>query len=220
VKSLEEKAKSAKKIHNATVIETSYARLSSPLDGVVAKRYQEPGDLAVPGKPIIRVEGVAPFKIIVQVAQTEVALLKKGGRVVLTDGKRMMEAAISRIYPAVSGSALGIVEIDVPKRPFGVPSGGTVGMEVVTGKTEHGVIIPLNALLENQRGSFVFKVEGGKIKIAAVQVLGKNNDYASVTGEIKRGDVLAVGDEGKLLRLNDGMAVLPQKRPESPGMKK
>ena len=113
--------------------------------------------------------------------------MKKGGRVVLTDGKRRMEAAVSRVYPAVGGSAaLGTVEIDIPGRPFGLPSGATVGVDVVTGKTEPGVVVPLNALLENQRGSFVFKVEGGKIKVAAVRVLGKNNDYATVTGEIKR----------------------------------
>ena len=220
VKSLEEKVKSAKRIHNAAMIETSYTQISSPLDGVVAKRYQEPGDLAVPGKPIIRIEGVSPFKAVVQVAQTEVGLMKRGSRVVLTDGKRTMEAAVSRVYPAVGGSALGTVEMDIPGRPFGLPSGATVGVDVVTGKTEPGVVVPLNALLENQRGSFVFKVEGGKIKVAAVQVLGKNNDYATVTGELKGGNALAVGDEGKLLRLNDGMAVLPQKRTEGPGVKK
>lgn len=217
LKSLEEKVKSLRKIYNASSIETSYARLVSPLDGVVARRYQEPGDLAVPGKPVVRVEGVSQFKVVVHVAQAEMGLIKKGGQVILSDGKNRMETTIARVYPAVSGSALGTLEMDMPKRPFGVPSGATVGADVVTGKTEPGSVIPINALLENRLGSFAYKIEVNKIRVIKVRVLGKNNDYATVTGEIKAGDIIAVGDEGKLMRLNDNMAVLPQKQAYGPG---
>lgn len=217
LKSLEEKVKSLRKIYNASSVETSYARLASPLDGVVARRYQEPGDLAVPGKPVVRVEGVSQFKVVVQVAQAEVGLMKRGGQVMLSDGKNRMETTITRIYPAVGGSALGTIEMDMPKRPFDVPSGATVGADVVTGKTERGIVIPLNALLENRLGSFAYKIEGNKIKVITVSVLGKNNDYAAVSGEVKAGDVVAIGDEGKLMRLNDGMAVLSQKQADGPG---
>jgi RND family efflux transporter MFP subunit len=214
--SLEEKVKSLRKIYNASVVETSYARLGSPFDGVVAKRFQEPGDLAVPGKPVVRIEGPSQCKIVVQIAQSEMELMKKGGPVVLADGKNKMEAMISRVYPAVGGSALGIIEIDRSNRPFGLPSGAGVGVDVVTGKTAAGVVVPLRALLENQRGSFVYKVEGDKIKVIKVRVLGKNNDYATITGEIKGGEVVAVGDEGKLLRLDNGMVIRPQKQTGGP----
>lgn len=217
LKSLEEKVKSLTKIYNASSVETSYARLASPLDGVVARRYQEPGDLAVPGKAIVRVEGVSQFKVVVQVSQAEMGLMKRGGTVVLSDGNVRMETTISRVYPAVGGSALGTIEVDVSKRPFGLPSGATVGANVVTGKTEPGLVIPLNTLLENRLGSFAYKVEGNKIKVIKVRVLGKNNDYAAVTGEMKASDMVAVGDEGKLMRLNDGMGVMPQKQADSPG---
>jgi RND family efflux transporter MFP subunit len=210
--SLEEKVKSLRKIYNASAVETSYARLTSPLDGVVAKRFQEPGELAVPGKPVVRIEGLSQCKVVVQVAQAEMELMKRGGPVVLADGNNKMEAVISRVYPAVSSSALGTIEIDRAKHPFSVPAGASVGVDVGTGKTDAGVIIPLRALLENQSGSFVYNVEGDKIKVTKVGVLGKNNDYAAVTGDIKAGDAVAVGDEGKLMRLNQGMAVKPQKQ--------
>jgi len=216
LKSLEEKVKSLRKIYNASSIETSYARLNSPLDGVVARRYQEPGDLAVPGKPVVRIEGLSQCKVIVQVAQAEMGRMKRGGPVVFSDGQNKMEAVISRVYPAVGVGALGIVEIDRSNRPFGLPSGATVGVDVVTGKPAAGVVIPLRALLENQRGSFVYKVEGDKIKVTKVRILGKNNDYAVVTGVIKADDVVAVGDEGKLMRLNEGMAVKLQKQAVGP----
>jgi RND family efflux transporter MFP subunit len=210
--SLEEKVKSLRKIYNASAVETSYARLDSPLNGVVAKRYQEPGDLAVPGKPVVKIEGPSQCKIVVQVAQSEMGLMKKGGPVLLLDGKNRIEAVISRVYPAVGGNALGIIEIDRPSHPFELPSGASVGVDVVVGKTAPGVVVPLQALLENRRGSFVYKVEGDRIKVIMVRILGKNNDYATITGEIKGGEVVAVGDEGKLLSLDNGMAIRPQKQ--------
>jgi RND family efflux transporter MFP subunit len=212
VRSLEEKAKELKNMYSAASVETSYARLYSPIDGVVAKRDQEPGDLAVPGKPVVRVECVTQSKVVAQIPQAEMRLMKKGGVVVLSDGmNKMDDAKISRVYPAVSIAALGTIEIDLPARPFGIPSGGSVGVDVVTGKTESGVVAPLNALLENERGSFLYAVEAGKVKVLKVQVLGKNNESVVIRGDIRGGGMVAVGDEGKLLRLSDGMAVLPQK---------
>ncbi len=211
VKSLEEKIKALKNVYQAATIETSYAQLNSPLDGVIAKRLQEPGDLAVPGRPVLRVEGLSAFKVVVQVPQVDLSLMKKGGRAILADGQKKMDAPISRVYPAVTAGTMGTIEIDVLQRPFGVPSGGSVGVDVTTGKTDRGITVPLNALLENQKGTFIYQIENGRAKIIAVQVLGKNSETASTKGDIKNGDTVILGDEGKLVRIVDGMSVVPQK---------
>ncbi|MDA8088029.1 MAG: efflux RND transporter periplasmic adaptor subunit [Nitrospiraceae bacterium] len=211
VKSLQDKIKALKNIYRAAAVETSYARLRSPIDGIVAKRLEEPGDLAVPGKPVLKVECTSGFKVVVQIPQTEMPLMKKGGRVILYDGNTRLErsaATISRVYPAVDVGTLGTIEIDVPSRPFDVPSGGTVNVDVITGRIARDVIIPLNALLEDRSGSFVYRIDGGKIRVLRVHVAGKNGEYAALDGSLKNGDMVATGDEGKLLRLSDGMAVV------------
>lgn len=210
VKDLENKIAALKSLRRAASVELSYTRLCSTIDGVVAKRLAEPGDLAVPGKPVVRVEGISPFKILVQIPETDMPLMKRGGKVVLSNGRDRMEAVITRVYPAVGTGTLGTIEIDLAKRPFGVPSGGTAGVDVITGRPA-GVIIPLTALLEDKSGSFVCRIDQGRIKVLKVQVLGKNAGYAVVRGGLKAGDMVAVGDEGKLMRLSDGMAVVPQR---------
>ena len=211
VKSLEEKVKALKNVYQAATIETSYAQLNSPLDGVVVKRLQEPGDLAVPGRPVLRVEGLSAFKVVVQVPQVDMPLMKKGGRAILTDGQKKADALISRVYPAITTGTMGTIEIDLRARPYGIPSGGSVGVDVTTGKTERGTTVPLNALLENQKGSFIYKVENGKAIIISVQVTGKASETASVKGNINNGDLVILGDEGKLLRIAEGMSVVLQK---------
>ncbi|HLA28801.1 MAG TPA: efflux RND transporter periplasmic adaptor subunit [Syntrophales bacterium] len=211
VKSLEEKIKALKNVYQAAAFETSYAQISSPLDGIIAKRLQEPGDLAVPGRPVLRVEGLSAFKVVVQIPQVDMSLMKKGSQVTLSDGQGKISAVVSRVYPAVAVGMMGTIEIAMRKRPFGVPSGGSVGVDVTTGKTDRGIIVPLNALLENQKGSFIYTIENSRAKIIFVQVLGKNCEAASVRGDIKNGEMVVLGDEGKLLRIADGMSVAPQK---------
>ncbi len=211
VKSLEEKIKALGNIYQAATVETSYAQLNSPLDGVIAKRLQEPGDLAVPGRPVLRVEGLSAFKVVVHIPQVDMLLIKKGGRATLIDGQKKKHALISRIHPAMAAGTLGTIELDVRDRPFNIPSGGSVGVDVTTGTIDQGIIIPLNALLEHQKGSFVYKVENGKAKVVSVQVMGKNGEAAVVKGDIKKGEMVILGDEGKLLRIADGMPVTLQK---------
>ncbi|MGB9712102.1 MAG: efflux RND transporter periplasmic adaptor subunit [Dissulfurimicrobium sp.] len=211
VKSLEDNINALQNIQRAQAVETSYAVLSSPMDGVVAKRLAEPGDLAVPGRSIVRVEGTDRFKLVVQIPETEMPLMKKGGKVVLSNGKDSFNALISRVYPAVGTGTLGSIEIDLTKRPFDCPSGGTVGVDVITGDIPNATIVPLNALLEDQSGSFVYKIEVNNIKVLKVAVLGKNADHAAIRGDIKDGDMVVTGDEGKLMRLSGNMTVIPQK---------
>jgi membrane fusion protein, multidrug efflux system len=214
VKSLEDQIRALKNMYKAASVETSYTRLRSPIDGVVSKRLQEPGDLAVPGKPVLKVECTHGFKVAVRIPQTQMPLMKKGGKVILSNGNAAMEALISRVYPAVTAGTLGTIEMDVSKRPFDMPSGGTVEADVITGSIDNAVIIPLNALLENQNGSFAFRIENGKITVLRVRVLGKNGESAAVDGNLKNGDMVATGDEGKLLRLSEGMTVVPRKQAE------
>jgi len=222
VKSVEEKVKALRNIAQSASVETSYSRLHSPMDGVVTRRLQEPGDLAIPGKPVLKVEGTSNFKVVVQVPEVNMPLMKKGGRVTFSNGSSWTESYISRIYPAIAAGTLGTIEIEVASRPFKIVSGGTVGVDVITGKTDKGIVLPLNSLLETQKGTFIFKAEKteegkpAKVKVIAVQVLGKNNESACMKGNISVAESVITGDEGKLLRLSDGMAVLPS-RPSGAG---
>ncbi|MGQ9499644.1 MAG: efflux RND transporter periplasmic adaptor subunit [Dissulfurimicrobium sp.] len=211
VKSLEANMAALINIQKAQAIETSYSVLSSPIDGVVAKRLAEPGDLAVPGRPIVRIEGTDRFKLVVKIPEIEMPLMKKGGGVVLSNGRDALNALISRVYPAVGTGTLGTIEIDMTGRPFDCPSGGTIGVDVITGRIPDAVIVPLNAILEDQSGDFVYKIEGDRVKVLKVAILGKNASHAAVSGDLKDGDMVVTGDEGKLMRLSSNMTVIPQK---------
>lgn len=186
--------------------QAGYARIRAPFHGVVTRRWMEPGDLAVPGKPILTVEKISPYKVTAQVPQEEMEGLKPGGKAQLGYRDRVTTATISRVYPALGKNLLGSVEMVLPASPFGLPSGSTVGVDLVR-KTVTGVIVPEDALVRSSAGSFVCVVKDGVVRVRKVALLGAGGGQAALTGELAPGEQVAVGQENRLLTLVEGSRV-------------
>ncbi|MHB1024603.1 MAG: efflux RND transporter periplasmic adaptor subunit [Desulfobacteria bacterium] len=188
--------------------QAGYARLAAPFDGVVSKRWSEPGDLAVPGKPILTIEKRSPYKVLAQVPQEEVALIHPGTPVHLRNGDQRIEAVVSRVYPALGKNMLATVEVVTKSSPFNLPSDATVGMDLVTRRVK-GFLVPEQAVVKGSRGASVYLVRNGIVHLLPVELLGAGSGKAAVSGELHVGDQVAVGQENKLLTLVEGSRVTP-----------
>ncbi len=207
---------SLKKALDTQEIELTYARLFAPFDGIITKRYQDPGDLAVPGRPVLSMEASQRgYYVSIKIPQTEIPLMKKGDKVLLslegsksTKNPQRIEAIISRVHPAVTTGTLGEVEVDVGSRPFGLPTGATVTAEIVMGMAV-GKRVPVRALLENVDSTFVFLVDREKtIHVKRVLPIYKNGQFAVLKkGAIPEGYLVVVAQESALLRLHEGERV-------------
>ena len=207
VSTLEEALKTAQ-------LNLEYCSIKAPMDGVITRRLQDPGDLGVPGKAILEMEAPQEgYKVVVKVPQELVRNLRVGGKAYLAltsqEGRPSMEARITRIYPAVSVGTLATLEIDLPQPPFNLPSEATLDVALVIRRTD-GLIVPLRALLHTTKGDLAFAVTPqNTIKVVAVQVLGKNDREAVVLGPLHPGERVALGSDSTLLRLYDGIKVKP-----------
>ena len=199
--------------------ELSYSRLRAPFDGVITRRYQDPGDLAMVGRPVVSMEQPsAGYYIEIKVPQAEFPLMKKGARVFLINEKddrrraghaaNSLEIKISRVHPAVVVGTLATVEADVKTRPFGLPTGATITADIETGRVE-GLKVPLRALLENVDSTFLFLVvRDNKVHVQKVNVLYKGSAWAVVKAKgIKPKTGVIVAQESALLRLHEGEKV-------------
>jgi len=186
--------------------QSGYARITAPFSGVVSRRWSEPGDLAVPGKPILTIEKRSPFKVLAQVPQEELAGIGPGSPVTLTNGGRSIAAEVTRIYPALGKNMLATVEAVIPLSPFGLPSGSTVGFDVVTRKVE-GFLAPDQAVVKSSRGSFICLVKDGVVRVKPVKLLGAGNGKVALDGDLAAGELAAVAQENKLLTLAEGSRV-------------
>lgn len=184
-----------------------YARITAPFSGVISKRWAEPGDLAVPGKPIVTIEKTDSYKILADVPQEEINSIRPGTPVFLKNGDQKLQATVNRIYPAVGKNMLATVEVITKSAPFNLPSSATVGLDAVIKKVE-GLIIPEQAIVKSDKGAFIYLIKDGAVNIKPVRLLGMSSGKACVSGEIQVGDKVAVAQENKLLTLTDGSKVI------------
>ena len=188
--------------------QAGYARLTAPFDGMISRRWNEPGDLAVPGKPILTIEKRSPYKVLAQVPQEELASIHPGTPVYLRNGDLRIEAAVNRVYPALGKNMLATVEIITKSSPFNLPSEATVGMDLVIRRVK-GLIVPEQAVVTGPRGASVYLVREGVVHLLPVRILGAGSGRTAVSGEIHDGDQVAVAQENKLLTLGEGSRVTP-----------
>jgi len=193
---------------NSSVARTQagYAHITAPFSGVVSKRWSEPGDLAAPGRPILTIEKTSTYKVLAQVPQEELAEIRPGTRVYLASGERRLQESINRVYPALGKNMLATVEVLTKATPFNLPSASTVGFELVT-KRVQGLIVPDQAVVKTEKGTFVFQVKDGVVHIVPVVLLGMGSGRAAISGGLVPGDQVAVAQENKLLTLAEGDSV-------------
>lgn len=186
--------------------ELSYAVIKAPFSGVVTARLKEPGELAVSGSPILEIEDPsAGYRLLVNIPQEKAILLKKGGKAYITDGSKVLPYRIYKIHPAVGKNALAVVEIRLKERPFCLPSGSSLGVDLVL-STPEGFIVPTGAVVPSKR-SFVHRIANGILERVPVDVLAVSGDYAVCSGDLREGDLVVVGDPGLLIRLHPGQRV-------------
>ncbi len=204
-----------KGLHTAE-INLSYTRLLAPFSGVVTGRFADPGELAVPGKPVLSLEAVEKgYFVSVRVPQALFPRLETGDRVFVYGGeggtRSILEGTISRIHPAVRAGTLVTVEIDFNERPFGLPSGATLEVELVTGEVE-GWKVPVRALLEDVDTSYLYLVDDkNSVHIKKVEIVAKGADGAVIKSGLDKDSLVIVAQESGLLRLHEGQRVKPRK---------
>jgi len=206
VDALEESIKGLEMNSAAAQSQLGYAHLTGPFDGVITRRWSEPGDMAVPGKPILTIESTSRYKVLAQVPPEDAGKIAAGSVVYLGNGGQVVTGTVHQVYPALGPNVLATVEVLTDAAPFGLPSGATVGFDVVTGKTA-GLVVPDNAVVRTGNGTFAYQVQNGTIHIVAVQSLGAGAGKVAIAGPLKAGDQVAVGQENKLMSLAEGGAV-------------
>ena len=200
------------KAMDTAITDLSYTVICAPADGIITSRLVNPGDLATPGKPLLGLEEQqAGYYIQLNIPQADFTRLTRGDPVKISPDSftnaTAITARISRIHPAISLGTLATLEIDIPKRPFNLPTGGTVRVSLVEGVAT-GWHIPGRAVLENVNKSYVFTVDNNNlVHIVAVTILGQSHDSLIIDGHLNKNSRIIVAQESALLRLHEKQQV-------------
>jgi len=180
------------------------AFIRSPINGTVALRSAQPGQMAGVGTPLVRIVNLNAIFFEARVSETEVRYVRVRQPVTVTvdayPGKTF-RGVVSRIYPVGSeGSRDFIVRVDMRNDNGLLKPQMFARGEILIDVHRNVVLIPKDALMTQDGKQAVFVVREGVAQRVTVQTGYINGDSAEVRGIPAGAQVVVQGQEN----LRDG----------------
>jgi RND family efflux transporter MFP subunit len=199
------------------------AHIVSPLDGTVTRRNVSEGEFVRTGDatnapPIATIVRADKVRVVVQVPDGDVPLLKRGQRATIRidalGSSPPLTGTVSRFAEAESPSDRTMrTEIDLDN-PEGHLRPGQYGAVTIIFRERHGVLtIPVPAIAGRGRNGHAdcIRVEGNHARLTKIQTGEEDGDRVEVISGLKEGDVVVTQP---VLGLRDGQVIETEKRPE------
>ena len=194
-------------------IRVSDANIRSSINGIVNKRYIEPGAVVNPGTQLFELVDVSRLKLAITVNETQVANLKKGDKVEVKASvfpDKTFGGTVTFIAPKADNSLNFPVEIEIAGNPGNMLKAGMYGTAVFSfGNTAPVITIPRSAFVGSVSTNQVFVVENGNTarlrNVISGRVLG---DKVEVLSGLNEGENIITSGQ---INLSDGSRIAPIK---------
>jgi RND family efflux transporter MFP subunit len=170
----------------------SYTAIKAPVSGRVIDRLADPGDTAMPGKPLLSLYDPTALRIEVPVRESLVSRLQVGDRIEVRMGtaKEPIVGAVDEIVPqAEAGSRTFLVKIGLPRHEGTYT--GMFGRAILPAGTRRRVVVPAAAVEHTGQLTFVNVVDGERQVSRRLVTLGP----ATSSGDMEVLSGLRPGEE-------------------------
>src|SRR5579885_3152430 len=191
IRGAEAQVNAAKAHYENAAVQLSYAKVVSPIDGIVADRPVYPGEMPPSGSPIVSIVDISRVVARANVPVKEAAAIKVGNpaRIAGPDGD--LPGKVTVVSPAVDPSTTTVeVWVQVANPGERLKPGGTVHVSIIAETIQNTVIVPAAALLNSDEGGQkIMIVTGGNIaRERKVSVGVRQGDRVQILSGIQPGD--------------------------------
>lgn len=197
---------SARAAAGAATTTQSYTTLRAPFDGLITERLSDPGNLASPGTPLLRIESGGARQVVVRVDEARAAYVHQRDRVEVS-----IDSASPQ--PAADGTFEGVVTevaraVDADQRAFTVKVAvpltvtartGTFARVFFPGAPRRLLRVPATALRRHGQVTSVFVVQEGVARLRLVQVGTEINKETEVLSGLDAGESVVTSPPPRLL---------------------
>lgn len=173
------------------------AALVSPFDGVVVRRFKDPGDTVVVGTTVLRIVAVDRLWARASVDESALPSLQERmpAEIILVGAPdRALDGSVDRIGREVDRQTHeAFVDVLLTKPPPRLAVGQRADVHVAVERRGGVTRIPLAFLRRDPAGTFVYVDAGGRIARAAVETGTVGRDFVEVASGLKPGDVVLDG---------------------------
>lgn len=211
VRGAEAQMNAAKAHYENAAVQLSYARILSPIAGVVSERAVYPGEMPASGSPIVSIVDISQVVARANVPVTEAASIHVGRPARITGPDGDIPGKVTVVSPAVDPNTT-TVEVWVQAANPGelLKPGATVHVAIIAETIQNTMIVPASALLNSDEGGQKVMVVDDK-SIAherKISVGVRQGDRVEILSGLQEGDqVVTSGGLG----LDDKAKVVIQK---------
>jgi multidrug resistance efflux pump len=164
----------------------AFTTITAPFDGMVTEKLIEPGNMASPGTPLLRLEDTREFRLEIRMDESRITQVRNGDSVPVFLGSETtsITGKVVEVSRAVdAGARAFLVKIALPDAP-GLRS-GEFGKARFTATPRRALTIPPTAIVRRGQLTSVFVVENG---VAAVRLV--NVDGSEVLAGLSESEVV------------------------------
>jgi membrane fusion protein, multidrug efflux system len=182
----------------------------APINGVVALRNAETGDMVIQRQKLIEIQNMARLHVEVPVPEREIPHIKKGmGAEIRPDALPgiVYKGKVTRVYPRLDQKTrTGTVEVSLPREAAkALKAGMFARVSFILDKVDDAILLPTGAITLSPKGeTVVFTVRGGKAAAHTVSIGIETKGVAQILAGVSAGDtIVTAGNE----KLKDGSPV-------------
>jgi RND family efflux transporter MFP subunit len=168
----------------------------APFQGEIIRKYLDGGALVSPSTPIVNLVHTMTLKIVANVLERDIPLMKPGMRAAIrTEAypERAFEGKVARINIGLDLSTRTLqAEIEIPNSNRLLKPGMFARIEVVLLEKPEVLAIPRDAVMEEQGNRFVYLVEGNRAARRPIVTGIEQDRFLEIKEGLKEGDQVVV----------------------------
>jgi HlyD family secretion protein len=196
-----------------TYIETEHAlktaeynlnatRLSAPISGIVTTLDINVGDFADESSVVTISDFDQPYSLDAYLDAEDWGQVRVGYEVEVSFDiipGQTFTGTVTGVYPTLDTSSFTSTLVHITARlnetiPYELPAGSSAAVDVIGGRAENAVLVPVEALHEIDDGKYtLFVMENGKLRLRVVEVGLQDLRKAEILSGLDTGDVVTTG---------------------------
>lgn len=176
----------------ATEVESlaDYFAIRAPFNGTIVQRFVDPGALAAPGSPLIRIEDASRIRLMASIAPPLASRVRRGATIEVSIEGVRTSGRVEAVLPARSASLVTVqVIVDNADGRYSSGSAATVS---VPGETRMAMLVPVAALVHTGELAGVRIRSGGAVMTRWLRLGRVRGDYVEVLSGLSAGDSVVV----------------------------
>ncbi len=208
VKSLRDSFRIAEAAYREALTMLDYTRVTAPFSGMVTRKLANVGDLATPGKPLLRIEEENKLQVLTDIPEAMILKIKKDDRlpVFLPSVGITIEGVVAEVSPIVDMSSRSApIKLRIESDPR--LRSGQFARVTLTMEQAETLMVPAGAVVPLGQMERVFVEIDGKARLRLVRTGDHREDHIEILSGLLENETVISSGNANLL---DGQSVAVQ----------